>query len=128
MARIKSELVLADLVLLRVIAQHPCVPKRALWGPHHAGLWNKALKPLVEMGRCGWVASDYRFNDTIATLRHCHLITNDPPYEVTREAERLLFVLPKSVKRWPVILPLCPNGERDWDAAEYDHEPISGKE
>lgn len=121
MAQVKSSLVLADLILLRVIAQNPCVTKRELWGVRCAGLWNKALKPLVEAGKLSYVTSDHRYGSSIATLRWCGLLMQTPPYEITRDAEKLLSALPKRVKQWPLCVGLYPDGSRAWDTAQYDY-------
>lgn len=118
MAQVRNELLLTDLVLLKLIMDNPCLHKHELWSPT-GGLWNKTLKPLVDAGHCGYVTADRRFASAIETLRFCGLLHNEPPYRATEAATTLFYTLQKSMKRWPLILPLNEDGSRDFDHAQY---------
>lgn len=118
MAQIKKNLALADLVLLKLIRQYPNLHKSELWQVH-GGLWNMSLKPLVESGHCAYVTADRRFASAIDTLRFCGLLQEEYPYVATEAAEVMFLSLPKSERRWPLVIPLMEDGTRDWSKAEY---------
>lgn len=122
MARVKRELTIADLVLLKYIKEQPDTPKKALWNPRGSGgYWNLCLEMLglISEGYCSRVTSDHRFASTIATLKHCGLLEQGRKYRATRSADDVFSMLDKDEKKWPLVLPLDEHGLRDWDKAQY---------
>lgn len=118
MAKINNQLLITDLVLLKLIMQRPNLHKHELWTPTD-GLWNKNLKKLVEAGRCGYVTADRRFASAIETLRFCRLLQDEPPYVATEAATTLFWTLPKSELKYPLVIPLREDGSRDFEHAVY---------
>lgn len=121
MARIKHELTIADLVLLKYIKEQPDTPKALLWKSGGKGYWNLALEMLglVEAGMCGKCSSDHRFASTISTLKFCGLLEQGRKYRATPSADAVLAMLGKDEKLWPLVLPLDEHGVRDWNRAQF---------
>jgi len=118
MAQVKSHLALPHLVLLKIIQQHPNLHKHELWHPR-GGRWNKSLKLLVESGHCAYVTADRNFAAAIDTLRFCGLLQEECPYVATEAAETLLMNLPRSEKKWPLLIKICDNGSFNLSDAIY---------